>query len=185
MDKLKKFTKKYSSNAQPQLKTSEFHKSEFKASSLSEYKDSLFDFAIKDSYLCKKNENCKNCKREKCFGIYEMQTKDLVKVFEKLAVYKSKTWREIETGHQHNMSTGKIPIDKLETKKMINNHLNNIIGPDPYDFYELEIDGRHRVWGFRDYTTFYIIWNDPEHRFYKPTNKNHTNPKNSQLQPHH
>ena len=54
---------------------------------------------------------------------------------------------------------------------MVNDHLKRCNRDDDV-LYKIEINNNHRVWGIREGSLCYIIWDDNGHFFYKHKNKN-------------
>ena len=132
------------------------------------YKKSNFRWSVNTKYLCNPQTCGYKCK-DKCFSLYKAQ--NLFDIFGKLDEYRSWTWRDIES--KNGTSTGFMEICQLDTKDMIQHHFTNL--KFDYDvIYKVEISGKHRVWGIRQNDELFIIWDDPEHRFYKHTNKNYS-----------
>lgn len=147
-----------------------------------EYKKRQFDFGWKKDSVCScsKFEKCgleKTTKRNLCFSFHKCDSKEFIEILSKLTEHKSKTWRDIE--EQDNTNTGKMNIERLEPqiKKMVQSFFENHSEYETDELYKIEIGGPHRVWGIRKGCLFYPIWDDPNHNFYKPINKNYTSPK--------
>jgi hypothetical protein len=140
------------------------------------YKDLDFDWAINTLYLCGKQGNCYKC--DTCFNIIKncASIADFVEIFNKLDNYRTWKWREIE--QRNHTSNGFMQIKELHVHKMLEKHFASLKIDDDV-VYKIEIKGRHRVWGIRHGSVFYLIWNDEEHRFYKHRDTNYTNPKKS------
>jgi len=145
---------------------------------LTKYKDAKFDWAINTKYFCHKESNCSTCK-EICFNIYKNGTcKDnLIEISDKLDYFRGWNWRDIERSN-NGTSCGVMQIKDLDVREMIHRHFE-AINIDDDVLYKIEIAGRHRVWGIRRESVFYLIWSDEEHRFYKHHETNYTKPRQS------
>lgn len=140
---------------------------------LNAYKKHNFNWSINTHFLCRK-EVCQDPCHKFCFSLYGLSAENLFEIFEKLDSYRSWTWLDIE--RQNGTSSGQMEIEKLDTKKMVYNHLASLNFDDD-SLYKIEISGAHRLWGIRRDAIFYPIWNDPDHCFYKHKNKNYTKGK--------
>ena len=143
------------------------------------YKLKAFDWAVNSKYLFRdKNSELSFFKYFEVSDetYYTDKLKDIIKKFESLRSWK---WMDIERSY-NGTSNGYMPIHKLEQyiQKLVNEHIKNIKKSFDIEFeddvlYKIEIDGSHRVWGIRKHDTFFPIWNDKEHKFYKPQPKNY------------
>ncbi|MCP4214875.1 MAG: hypothetical protein GY765_09470 [bacterium] len=79
----------------------------------------------------------------------------------------SMTWGEIERKDQSHL----IPVAGIcsEARK----RLDEIKLDDRDILYSLRLTGSERLWGIRDYDSFYLLWWDPNHSVY-PVSKKHT-----------
>lgn len=67
-----------------------------------------------------------------------------------------------------------MPIEKLDVKSMATKHFTHVNLTDYEELYKIEINNNHRVWGIRKNDCLFLIWNDPNHFFYRHRNKNYT-----------
>ena len=124
-----------------------------------EYKNQNFDWCINTKFLkYHKTDNPH-------FHIYKETVNDMKMIFNKLDSYSSWNWRDIERSY-NKTSCGYMPVDKLDVKDMVERHLQ-ACSLDDDCLYKIEINNHHRVWGIREGTIFYLIWDDDGHYFYK------------------
>lgn len=127
-----------------------------------EYKKHYFNWSISYSYLDLENKE---------FELFRDRN-EFFNILKKLDSYRNWLWLEIERS-KNNTSNGIMDINKLDTKDIVQNHLFSINKKDVDMLYKIEIDNHHRVWGIREGSCLFLIWNDPEHRFYKHRNANY------------
>lgn len=138
----------------------------------SDYKSKYFDWAINTKYLYTERNCPSNCYNRKYDLLIDTE---LLNILEKMDSYRTWLWRKIETSN-NGTSCGMMEIAKLDERKIIVDYLSHI--GRQYDvIYKIEINNHHRVWGIRIDDCLYLIWNDPDHSFYKHKNKNYTKPK--------
>lgn len=132
--------------------------------SLDKYKQEKFNWCINTILL---KYSC-----DKKFHIYKETVEEMKQIFDKIDSYRSWIWRDIERSF-NDTSCGYMPISKLDVKDMVNDHLKRCNRDDDV-LYKIEINNNHRVWGIREGSLCYIIWDDNGHFFYKHENKNFT-----------
>ena len=130
-----------------------------------DYKCQYFNWTICTKYLDEEHED---------FCLLRSM-KEFKKIIVKLDDYRTWQWSEIERSY-NKLSTGTMDIAKLDSKikAIVENHLVQIKKDYIDQLYKIEINNHHRVWGIREGSCLFLIWNDPEHRFYKHQNKNYT-----------
>jgi hypothetical protein len=143
-------------------------------SAASAYKEKFFNWSINTDYLCKKSECGTTCK-DGCFSFYELATGELFKILEKLNKYRMFQWKQMESPRifapYGAVSCHKMPISELTTRKMIEKHfLDHRLDYD--ELYQIEATGKQRIWGIRKDDVLYLLWNDPNHSFYKTEPRN-------------
>lgn len=83
------------------------------------------------------------------------------KIKPKLDDYTSMKWVEvIQRQSCHTMNA-----ENLE--KPLRDRLEELYGEDaPETLYQIDLDGTHRIWGYKNESIFYILFNDPDHKGY-------------------
>ena len=90
------------------------------------------------------------------------------KIWSKLNHYNSMTWDQIR-GCRHNH-----PMDINVLSKDFISRINTIFGENsPETLWQLDIDGKHRIWGCRVENVFYVMFDDQQHKGY-PVEKKHS-----------
>jgi hypothetical protein len=102
------------------------------------------------------------------WGWGQLTCRDFFKILtERLHEYESMTWDDLSRRHScHNM-----PVENIE--KTAQDRLCDICDAEVDSLYQVDINPRCRLWGYRDRTIFYLIWHDPNHSVYK-TEKHNT-----------
>jgi hypothetical protein len=85
----------------------------------------------------------------------------------KIIQYENLTWAELTKSRpNHPMPREKIAPEAQRRLEQINLDDHEI-------FYQLQINGRERLWGVREAGVINILWWDPKHKVY-PVSKKHT-----------
>lgn len=135
-----------------------------------DYKDHCFNWSIDTNFIYSQS----TCAREFKPNYSLLRTlKEFECIITKLNCFRTWTWRQIEIS-SNNTSCGVMLINQLDEKEFVLEHLEHIQKVDVDQLYKMEINNHHRVWGIRKKDCLYLIWNDPDHSFYKHQNKNHT-----------
>lgn len=82
----------------------------------------------------------------------------------KLDNYCTMTWSEVNNRqhcHSWDASNSRISIDMRN--RLIELYKNDI-DKTPETLYQINLDGTHRIWGYKKDSVFYILFNDPEHK---------------------
>lgn len=145
------------------------------------YKNDSFHWEINTKLLCHPSDFCHDICQNKyshCFSLHNLTKDDLFEIFKKLDEYRSWTWQQIEMS-KNNTSCGSMEIKKLEPdiSEFVQKYLSEKKFYETDTLYKMEINNRHRVWGIREDTVFYLLWDDNGHYFYKHTNNNHPQKK--------
>ena len=127
------------------------------------YKKDNFNWSINTDYLDEKHID---------FSLFR-SLKEFKEIIKKLNSYRTWKWTDIERSH-NGLSTGIMDISKLDVKGIVADHLEFIKKIETDQLYKIEINNHHRIWGIREGSCLFLIWNDPEHRFYKHNNANYT-----------
>lgn len=135
-----------------------------------DYKDQHFNWCINTLYLYYEGNYFNSYEKKHC--VLDSTEDNLLKIIKKLDSYRSWTWRKIER-RDNNTSCGIMSIEKLDVIEMVTNHLTNVGLMDHEELYKIEINNHHRVWGIRQSDCLFLIWNDPDHSFYKHKKKNY------------
>lgn len=115
-----------------------------------------------DSFADYKNHRPKFCfinfdPDDKIFGIEKIQkAKIFWQLFRKLKMLSGMTWGDIEKGEYHAHD---VPWHNSCKKKFPT-------GCGEFPAYQFGGSGSFRVVGFHDQGIFYIVWLDPEHKFW-------------------
>ena len=86
----------------------------------------------------------------------------------KLDNYSSMTWNQVMTKDSCH-SWDITDIDKKLQERILELHKEN----PPESMYQISLTGRHRIFGYKDKSIFYLMFNDPGHEGYK-VEKKHT-----------
>ena len=101
------------------------------------------------------------------WGWERATAENLQKILERLRSLETMTWAEIERQkNTHDWGSSddlcRDAVQRLEKLSL-----------DDQEPYQLQVDGKARVWGFRDGQVFRVLWWDPDHTAY-PVPKRHT-----------
>ena len=135
-----------------------------------DYKDRYFNWTIDTNFMYSQST---------CFGIFEpdysllRSVEEFEKIITKLNKFRAWTWRHIETSF-NGTSCGTMLVNQLDKSRFVLDHLKHIKKDSVDQVYKMEIINHHRVWGIREGSCLFLIWNDPNHSFYKHKNKNYT-----------
>lgn len=143
-----------------------------------DYKDKYFNWSIDTNYIYTA-DNCPVKFREEYCLLQSLE--EFKRIIKRLNTFRTWTWRKIETS-PNGTSCGMMSINKLDESKFISEYLNHIGKYGVDVLYKMEINNHHRVWGIREDDCLYLIWNDPDHSFYKHQNTNYTKSKTISLQ---
>lgn len=103
------------------------------------------------------------------FGFNEIVLDTFSKIIKpKLDSYCSMKWTEVdqkESCHPFDV----VKIDKELRDRLLELHPQNT----PETLYQIKLDSTHRIWGYREGSIFYLLFNDPLHEGYK-VKKKHT-----------
>lgn len=138
------------------------------------YKDHDVIFAISRKFLYRgKDKN----RRFDLFANYDTSEKLFELLSDLETRHKGWTWRGLEKS-SNKTSSGMMDIEKLDEdiKRMVKEHIEKK-DLDVGTLYKIECNNRHRLWGIRNHETLFIVWDDPQHEFYKHIDKNYTPPK--------
>ena len=135
-----------------------------------DYKDRYFNWTIDTNFMYSSST---------CFDGFVSKhsllrtVEEFEKIITKLNEFRRWTWRQIETSF-NGTSCGAMSVGQLDKSKFVSEHLKHIKKDSVDQVYKMEINNHHRVWGIREGSCLYLIWNDPDHSFYKHKNKNYT-----------
>lgn len=138
-----------------------------------DYKDHCFNWTIDTNFMYSSST---------CFGIFESKhsllrtVEEFEKIITKLNEFRSWTWRQIETSFNGTSCVAML-VSQLNKRKFVLDYLKHIKKDSVDQVYKMEINNHHRVWGIREGSCLYLIWNDPDHSFFKHKNKNYTQKK--------
>lgn len=81
-------------------------------------------------------------------------------LIERLHDFEQITWADLE----RRRSCHPMPVENIEAKAQ--KRLHEICGDEIDSLYQVDINPRCRLWGYRDRAIFYLIWHDPKHSVY-------------------
>jgi hypothetical protein len=98
----------------------------------------------------------------KNWGWGKLSCRDFFNILiERLHEYERISWSDLEK----RKSCHPMPIDKIENKAQ--ERLSEKFDGEIESLYQIDINPKCRIWGYREQETFYLIWHDPEHSVYK------------------
>lgn len=103
------------------------------------------------------------------FGFHEEVLNTFCQIIKpKLDSFSSMSWYEVDKKKSCH------PMDVIKVEKELKNRLVELHGESaPETLYQINLDGTHRIWGYKDNSIFYLLFNDPEHKGYR-VSKKHT-----------
>lgn len=103
------------------------------------------------------------------FGFHEEVLNNFTQTIKpKLDSYSSMTWNQVTTKDSCH-SWDITDIGKELKGRILELHKDN----PPESMYQISLTGKHRIWGYKDKSIFYLMFNDPGHEGYK-VEKKHT-----------
>jgi len=82
-------------------------------------------------------------------------------LIERLHDYEQTTWDDLSQRH----SCHPMPIENIQPDAQ--ERLCEVCGSEIDSLYQVDINPRCRLWGYRDRAIFYLIWHDPKHTVYR------------------
>jgi len=105
---------------------------------------------------------------------YELDAPAAKDVMDLMCEVGGKSWREIEAmradGHRRHHSHDVTDICNDAQADLARSRLSETFGDTIFGF---RLDGRKRLWGFRQGRVFHVVWWDPMHKVYE-VSKRHT-----------
>lgn len=96
------------------------------------------------------------------WGWGRLTCKDFFQILiERLHNFEQSTWDNLSK----RQSCHSMPIENIVPKAR--ERLCEICDNEIDSLYQVDINPRCRLWGYRDRTVFYLIWHDPHHTVYK------------------
>ena len=96
------------------------------------------------------------------WGWGKLSCKDFFNILvDRLHDFEQSTWADLEK----RRSCHPMPVENIEAKAQ--QRLNEICGDEIDSLYQVDINRRCRLWGYRDRTIFFLIWHDPNHSVYQ------------------
>ncbi|MDM8365077.1 MAG6450 family protein [Bacillus thuringiensis] len=86
--------------------------------------------------------------------LHDLEKKGLKQLSNFLRRVSGMTWSQIRCSDGINMK--KIPITSLR-------HVLPSSVSEEEEIFEMRVSQRHRIWGFQNQSTFYVLWFDPKH----------------------
>ena len=91
---------------------------------------------------------------------------DLKKILERLRRLETMSWAEIERQKSSHLWDSCDDLCRDATRRLVD------LGLDDQDPYQLQVEGKARVWGFRDGQVFRVLWWDPDHTVFPVPKRN-------------
>jgi hypothetical protein len=102
------------------------------------------------------------------WGWGKLSCKDFFDILaERLHEYEQMTWDNLS----QRRSCHPMPVENIKLEAQ--GRLCEICGNEIDSLYQVDINPRCRLWGYRDRAIFYLIWHDPDHTVYQ-TEKHNT-----------
>jgi hypothetical protein len=124
-----------------QVKVQEYPESDARANFVWRVNDTYIDYGYSELGWC----NCDSI----------TLLKDIIK---ELQSYEGLTWQGIREASKHNHSW---KFDRLP-KELRDRLKERALGYLP-ELFQIKLACKPRIWGFKNYATFFLIWYDPEH----------------------